>query len=183
EMAPFSLVEYTDVVSRARQIASVTANRTMPPWLPEAAYGTFVNERRLKAEDIAPIQQWVKDGAPRGDVNDLPPRPEGSSGWQLGTPDLIVQIPERFVIPAGEDDVFRSFAIPIPIAATRYVKGIEVRPGNAKVVHHASLSIDRTRASRVRDEADPLPGFSQRRHVLRHCPQPRKSGAGVDARN
>jgi len=160
EMAPFSLVEYTDVVSRARQIASVTANRTMPPWLPEPGYGTFLNERRLKAEDIAVIQQWVKDGAPRGDVSDLPPRPSWSSGWQLGTPDLIVQIPEPFVIPAGTNDIFRSFAIPIPIAATRYVKGIEMRPGNAKVVHHASLSIDHTRASRVRDEADPLPGFS-----------------------
>ena len=63
-MAPFSLLEYGDVVSRARQIATVTANHTMPPWLPEPGYGTFVNERRLKPEEVAAIQQWVKDGAP-----------------------------------------------------------------------------------------------------------------------
>ena len=73
QMAPFSLLEYGDVVSRARQIATVTANHTMPPWLPEPGYGTFVNERRLKPEEVAAIQQWVKDGAPRGDANDLPP--------------------------------------------------------------------------------------------------------------
>src|SRR5215813_1687389 len=55
EMAPFSLVEYRDVMPRVRQIATVTANRTMPPWLPEGS-GTFVNERRLKPEEIAAIQ-------------------------------------------------------------------------------------------------------------------------------
>ena len=159
QMAPFSLLEYSDVVSRARQIATVTANHTMPPWLPEPGYGTFVNERRLKPEEVAAIQQWVKDGVPRGDANDLPRPPTWSDGWQLGTPDLVVQIPEPFVIQPGDSDVFRNFAIPIPITTTRYVRGIEVRPGNAKVVHHATLAIDRTRASRVRDEADPLPGF------------------------
>jgi Flp pilus assembly protein TadD len=72
----------------------------------------------------------------------------------------VVQIPESFVLPQGGGEVFRNFAIPIPITTTRYVRGIEVRPGNASVVHHASLSFDRTRASRLRDEADPLPGFS-----------------------
>jgi Flp pilus assembly protein TadD len=160
EMAPFSLVEYSDVVPHARQIATVTANRTMPPWLPESGYGAFVNERRLKPEEIATIQEWVKGGAPRGDAKDLPSRPTWTDGWQLGTPDLVVQVPQPFVLPSSGADVFRNFAMPIPISTTRYVRGIEVRPGNARVVHHASLSFDRTRASRVRDEADPLPGFS-----------------------
>jgi Flp pilus assembly protein TadD len=160
EMAPFSLVEYKDVISRARQIAMVTANRTMPPWLPQPGFGAFVNERRLKAEEVAAIQEWVKAGAPQGDPKDLPARPTWTDGWQLGTPDLVVQIPEPFVIPPGGTDVFRNFAIPIPITTTRFVRGIEVRPGNAGVVHHATLTIDRTRASRARDEADPLPGFS-----------------------
>jgi Flp pilus assembly protein TadD len=160
EMAPFSLVDYNDVISRARQIATVTANHTMPPWLPEPGSGTFVNERRLKPEEIATIQEWVKAGAPRGAATDLPPRPTWTDGWQLGTPDLVVKLDEPFVLPQGGGEVFRNFAIPIPIATTRYVRGIEVRPGNARVVHHASLSFDRTRASRLRDEADPLPGFS-----------------------
>jgi Flp pilus assembly protein TadD len=160
ELAPFSLLDYSDVVSRARQIAAVTSNHTMPPWLPEPVSGGFVNERRLRPEEIATIQQWVKLGAPRGDSADLPPRPTWTDGWQLGTPDLVVEAPEAFSLQPGGPDVFRNFAIPIPIATTRYVRGIEVRPGNRRVVHHASLTIDRTRASRRRDEADPLPGFS-----------------------
>src|SRR5438876_5081651 len=86
ELAPFSLLEYSDVVSRARQIAAVTSNHTMPPWLPEPGYGRFVNERRLQPDEIAMIQQWVRDGAPRGEAADLPPRPAWTDGWQLGTP-------------------------------------------------------------------------------------------------
>ena len=66
---------HRDVISRARQIATVTANRTMPPWLPGPGFGAFVNERRLKGEEVAAIQEWVKAGAPQGDPEDLPARP------------------------------------------------------------------------------------------------------------
>ena len=55
--------------------------------------------------------------------------------------------------------MFRIFAIPLPIAATRYVRGLEFHPGNARVVHHANIRIDRTPASRQRDGADPSPGY------------------------
>ena len=51
-MAPFSLVDYNDVISRARQIATVTANHTMPPWLPEPGYleGTLSARARRRFE-------------------------------------------------------------------------------------------------------------------------------------
>ena len=37
--------------------------------------------------------------------------------------------------------------------------GIEFHPGNARVVHHANIRIDRTGATRKLDEDDPLPGY------------------------
>jgi hypothetical protein len=39
EVAPFSLLTYQDVAKRAGLIATVTAKRYMPPWLPEPGYG------------------------------------------------------------------------------------------------------------------------------------------------
>ena len=39
------------------------------------------------------------------------------------------------------------------------MRGIEFHPGNARVVHHANIRIDRTAATRQLDEADPLPGY------------------------
>ncbi len=63
-------------------------------------------------------------------------------------------------MPADGADVFRTFVIPIPVAAARYVRAIEFRPGNARVVHHANIGVDRTRSSRLLDARDPGPGYA-----------------------
>src|SRR5437660_314415 len=39
EVAPFSVLDYREVRSHARQIATVTKSQLMPPWLPERGYG------------------------------------------------------------------------------------------------------------------------------------------------
>jgi len=52
-----------------------------------------------------------------------------------------------------------QFRLPIPVSNTRYVRGIEFRPGNNRVVHHANMRIDRTGVSRRLDAADREPGF------------------------
>lgn len=157
---PFSLLGYQDVKKRAKQIALVTESRYMPPWLPEPGYGQFAGARRLSDEQIRVIQQWVAGGMPEGSPADLPSLPEFKEGWQLGEPDLIVKMPQPYSLPAGGTDVFRNFVIPIPVPKTRYVRAIEILPGNKKLVHHANILIDRTQASRRRDEQDPGVGFS-----------------------
>ncbi len=158
--APFSLLTYADVSQRAQQIALVTKRRFMPPWKPEPGYGeAFVGERRLSDEQIARIQHWVADGAVEGNPADLPPMPEWPTGWRLGEPDLVIEIPEPYTLRADGEDVLRKFAIPIPIPDLRYVKGLEFQPGNPRVVHHANMRIDPTRASRQLDEGDPEPGY------------------------
>src|SRR6185503_267015 len=60
---------------------------------------------------------------------------------------------------ASGSDIYRNFAIPIPVTTPRYVKAVEFHPGNRKVVHHAAMKLDRTTQSRRRDEKDAGPGF------------------------
>jgi Flp pilus assembly protein TadD len=62
-------------------------------------------------------------------------------------------------LPAQQTDAFRIFAIRVPVTKRSYVTGIEFHPGNARVVHHANIRIDRTAATRQLDDADPLPGY------------------------
>jgi tetratricopeptide (TPR) repeat protein len=157
--APFSLMTFADVRKHARLIADVTASRYMPPWLPDAGYAEFSDERRLNDEQIKLIRQWVDAGTPEGDAKELPPAPQFNESWQLGKPDLIVRMNESFVVPAEGADVFRNFVLPIPVAATKYVKAIEILPGNKRVVHHANILIDRTGSARQLDAQDPEPGF------------------------
>ena len=166
EIGPFSLITYDDVRRHATQIAAVTARRVMPPWKPAPGRGSFQNERRLSDAELDAIQTWIAAGAPEGEAADLPALPlplreaQRERAWQLGTPDLIVTMPAPYTVAADGADVFRTFVIPIPVAAARYVRALEFHPGNARVVHHANLGVDRTRSSRALDARDPEPGYS-----------------------
>jgi len=158
QAGPFDLLSYKDVKKRAQEIARLTAERTMPPWLPEPGYGEFKEERRLSEEEIGRIQAWVANGTLEGSAADLPPLPRWSEGWQLGEPDLVLKAPEPYTLPESGPDVWRTLVIPAPLQKTRYVRALEFRPGN-KCVHHAVIRLDRTPQSRLRDESDPGPGF------------------------
>ena len=158
--APFGLDSYAAVKQHATQIVAVTKSRFMPPWKAEPGYGgDFVGQHPLTVSEIGMIQRWVDQGAVEGDRRDLPPPPRWTEGWQLGQPNLIVTPSEAYTLPAGGTDVFRIFVIPLPVDAARYVTGVEFRPGNARVVHHANIRIDRTPTSRRLDEQDPAPGY------------------------
>jgi hypothetical protein len=141
---PFSLLTYEDVKKHARQIGDVTRTRFMPPWLPEAGYGDFEDERRLSASEIRTIQNWVAHNAPEGTAAELPTPPSFTEGWQLGTPDLVVTAPQPFVMPAAGPDVFWNFVLTPKIDTRRFVRAIEIRVGNPRLVHHANVVIDRT---------------------------------------
>jgi tetratricopeptide (TPR) repeat protein len=157
--APFAFETYADVKRRAGLVATATKSRLMPPWKAEPGIGDFVGQHPLSDAEIATIQEWVSEGAAEGDARDLPPPPEPHSGWQLGTPDLVVTLPNAYILPAGGSDVFRIFVVAIPLATQRYVRGLEFNPGNTRVAHHAQVLFDRTSASRRLDAEDPLPGY------------------------
>jgi Flp pilus assembly protein TadD len=156
---PFSLIEYQEVKKRARQIVTVTGSRYMPPWLPEPGHGEFADARRLSDEQIRTVRLWVEQGMIEGDKGALPPALSFNEAWQIGRPDLIVEMPQAYTLPAGTTDLFRNFVIPLPVTKTRYVKAVELLPGDKKIFHHANILIDRTGGSRRRDEQDPEVGF------------------------
>jgi tetratricopeptide (TPR) repeat protein len=160
EAGPFSLLSYGDVRKRADQIARVTSSRYMPPWPPEHGYGELAGERRLSDEEIALLQRWARAGAPEGPPAEAPVPPRFTEGWQLGPPDLVVEMRVTYTVPAEGTDVFRNFVLPVPVKGTRYVRALELRPGDKKVVHHANVLLDGSESARQRDTRDPGVGFA-----------------------
>src|SRR5215472_1552188 len=136
EAAPFALITYQDVKKRGSLIAAVTKSRYMPPWHAAHGYGEFDQERRLTDEQIAAIGEWVKAGMPEGDPAKMPKLPQFTEGWHLGKPDLILQMPAGFDLPASGPDVYRNFVIPTGLAEDKWVRAVEFRPSARKVVHH-----------------------------------------------
>ena len=160
EVAPFSLLSYADAKKRAKQLASVTTAKTMPPWRLVPNHGRFADERLLTATEIATLKDWADVFAPEGDKADLPPSPKFAADWHLGKPDLIVKMTAPFTVPATGKDVLRNFVIPMPeVKDSVMVGAIEFRPGNRKVVHHALALLDTTGTARKLDAKDAELGY------------------------
>jgi uncharacterized protein (TIGR03437 family) len=161
QIGPFPLMSYDDVRKKALTIAAVTERRYMPPWKPEPGWVAYRDERRLTPDQIALIQKWVADGAPEGDVSKAVRPPIFTDGWQLGTPDLILEMPAAFSVPAEGNDIYRNFAIPTGLTEDKWVTAIELKPSARPVLHHALFFGDTSGNGRkVQSETtDGLPGF------------------------
>ena len=158
EAGPFPLIAYTDAKAHAHQIALVTAKRFMPPWLPAPQELKFADELRLSEEQVTLIQEWVEQGAVEGAPADLPPAPKFVPGWQLGRPDEIIEADKPYTLPASGSDMYWNFIFRTPVDRTRWLRAIEIRPGDKRVVHHANILVDRNQSAR-RMEAEAHVGF------------------------
>jgi len=102
EAAPFSLLSYDDARAWAATIAEVVEQGRMPPWQADPRFGTFANDAHLSADEKRLIAAWVEAdcpaGDPRGLVIDMPPA--DASGWAIGRPDRVFELPEPFAVPA-----------------------------------------------------------------------------------
>lgn len=158
EAGPFPLLTYADVKSHGRQIAFVTSKHIMPPWLPDRGELKFADELRLSEEEISTIQTWLDQGEIEGNSSDLPPQPAFTAGWQLGKPDVIVRAEKPYLLPASGSDSYWNFVFRTPVHRSRWLKAIEIRPGDKRLVHHANVLVDREESGR-RLEKEPGAGF------------------------
>jgi hypothetical protein len=136
DIAPMSLLSYEQVRPWAKSIREKVSLGLMPPWHAEEPRGVFSNDRRLTDTDKDTLLRWASAGAPKGDPNDLPPMPQFTEGWDIGTPDLILSIPKPFEVPATGTISYKYFKVPTNFAEDKWVQAIEVRPGARNVVHH-----------------------------------------------
>ena len=164
EAAPFPLLNYQDTAKFAAQIAAITRRRIMPPWLPAPSDLQFTGNLRLSDEQVALFQAWADQGAPEGDPRDLPPAPQFTPGWQLGKPDVILRARKPYELPARGTDNYWNFIFTTDFKTTRWVRAIEIRPGEKRVVHHANILVDRLHSSRAQEKhpGDGFPGMELR---------------------
>ena len=141
-IAPMSLITYEDVRPWARSIKRYVETREMPPWYVDRRIGIqdFKDDPSLTDEEISVIATWVDRGAPRGNPADAPPPREfmGPNEWRIGEPDLIVSLPEPYLLPAEGPDEFPNVLGDPGLGVDRYIKAVEVKPdpNSLEAVHH-----------------------------------------------
>lgn len=159
-IGPFSLLNYEQVQSRARQIAEVVETRFMPPWKPSPHYGPkLIGEKRLSDEEIDLITTWRESGQLPGTGSQTIPAPPDSDTWKLGSPDLILELPGDYVLPPEGMDIYHNFVIPLPEMERKYIRAVEFQPQAKLVIHHAQITLDTSPWSRNEDAAESGPGF------------------------
>ncbi len=137
EIGPMSLLTYEQVRPWAKAIKSAVLTRTMPPWHADPHYGTFANNRSLSESEIQTIVSWADAGAAPGDLAAAPKPVHFEDGWQIGTPDIVFEMPKEFHVPATGVVDYQWIKIPTGFTKDTWIEAVEVRPGNRAVVHHA----------------------------------------------
>lgn len=135
EIGPMSLLTYADARPHAKAIRDEVGEGNMPPWHADPKHGTFANDRSLSSQERDTLLRWANNGAPEGDRKDLPNVPKFTEGWVVGEPDLVLTTPE-YKVPAEGFVEYEYIEVPTNLTEDRWIRALEVRPGNREVVHH-----------------------------------------------
>jgi mono/diheme cytochrome c family protein len=169
EMGPMSLITYGDARPWAKSIRERVVSRSMPPWFADPHYGTFSNDPSLSQKDIDTIVAWVNGGAPQGSPKDMPKLPDDMvAGWQIGTPDVVFEMPEEFQIPPSGTIDYRTYTVRTAFKEDLWVVAAEVRPEDRAHVHHAVVTVIDPGGNRPLGalEVTPLPQGDRRATAL-----------------
>lgn len=161
EVGPMPFTSYNQVAAYSGMIKYVTGIKYMPPWKPDPNFSHFLDENVLTAQEITQIQQWANNGAPEGNPALTPPVPTFPTGSQLGTPDLVVKMAQKFTHQGNNKDQYQIFVLPTNEATDKNIAAVEFRPGNKRIAHHAIIAMDTTNRAVVKDSQDPRYGYEQ----------------------
>ncbi len=146
-IAPYPFTDYESTAPLAGAIAASVESRSMPPWGAQvteqcAPPHGFKDDISLSDDEIAMIRSWADANAPEGDAAlaaELPAPPN----TELDPVDTVLQIPNDVTID-GVNDQFLCFSLDPGVDADRYFNGMQIVPGNDKVVHHVLVYLDET---------------------------------------
>jgi thiol-disulfide isomerase/thioredoxin len=165
-VAPFALETYEQVMAKSGMIRKMVERQSMPPWFaaPPIAgqHSIWKNDRSLSERDRADLIAWLNAGKIAGDPKDAPLPLAFAKDWQIGTPDLIVQIPDPIAVKADGTMPYQNVTVTTPLTEDKWVRGLEIQPTAREVVHHVLVFVQSAGGSgraRFEGEEDERSGF------------------------
>ena len=169
-IAPMSLQTWQQSRPWARSIKARVLEHSMPPFQIDRTVGItkFKNDDSLTNQELDTIVKWVDAGAPQGDPKHMPEAIKWPTEqtWNFSKilgkePDLVVKS-DPFTMPAVSQDAWDKRVTPIDLDEPRWVRAIEIRPGNLKgrkIVHHAIAYLEQDEPGAP--QAGPAPLFME----------------------
>ena len=137
------LDSYEGVKLKAKEVYEKVESGAMPPWPADSTQSLpMKNDARLTLQDMGKILAWIEAGTPRGRDADLPPQPVHKDGWlhpDDRPPDMVVSLP-KFAVPANGTVPYIQQLIKVPYQDDNWISALQVRAGNALLVHHLGIT-------------------------------------------
>jgi mono/diheme cytochrome c family protein len=135
-IGPWQMTSYDMIKGFAPMIREVVRTQRMPPWHADPHYQAFSNDRSMSKDEVRTLVHWIEAGAPRGAGGDpLAELQRTWPQWQLGEPDLIVEIP-AFEVPATGTIPYQMPSVANPLDHDVWVRAVDFLPGDRTVLHH-----------------------------------------------
>jgi hypothetical protein len=157
EIGPMPLVTYQQTRPWAKAMRDAVVRRKMPPWPINPNYGHFSNDRSLTSEQIGLLTAWADNGAPEGNPADAPKPRTWADGWNIPTPDAVLEMPYNFEMPAAGRVEYQYIVIPTGFTEDKWVQMAEVRPSDRTITHHAQIFIREKGSKWLADQKPGIP--------------------------
>lgn len=145
-LAPFSLEQPDEVLDRVKTIKRVVGKGTMPPWFaapPEKGQPSlWINDHSLSSRDKADLLAWIEGDRIMGDPADAPVPRQFPAEWQIGKPDLVLQLPQPVKVRAEGVMPYQNLVVETSLSEDRWVQAIEIQPTDREVVHHVLVFVE-----------------------------------------
>jgi hypothetical protein len=143
-IAPMSLTTHADTVPWGESIRTELLAGHMPPGTVDEAPTRFRNAPGLSPREMNVLLTWVTGGTPIGDAAKDPKPIARDTAWPLGPPDVALTLPNEAVIGADERERAIEFTVPTGISERRWLRAVDLQPGNAAMVRAATIAVRST---------------------------------------
>ena len=156
-IAPWSMTDYKKIVGWSAMMKQVLLSKRMPPWKADPLIGEFKNSLAIADSNVRKIVSWIDNGVTRGEGEDiLRSIPPITKVWQKGEPDAIHTL-QTESLPATGIISYRYQKVALDTDEDKWLRGIEIQPGNNKVVHHIVIT------NTERNQKSPITNREQRK--------------------
>jgi len=146
-VAPMSLMTHAEAVPWGESIRTELLAAHMPPGGVDEAPSRFRNAPAFSPREMNLLLTWVTGGTPIGDAAKDPAPVTRKANWPLGAPDLALPLPAEAVIGAVERERPIEFVVPTGLSDRRWVRAVDLLPGNATMVRAATIAVRSTASS------------------------------------
>lgn len=136
-IGPWAMTSHAMVQGFSPMIREVILTKRMPPWHADPKINQFKHDMGLTTQQAQTLVQWIDEGARSdGSADPLLAVGERETEWELGEPDLVLDLP-AFTVPATGTLDYQILTVENPLDRDVWVRAVQIVPSDRQVLHHA----------------------------------------------